>query len=258
MGHTEIKLDKSGNNRKKKRKKSPPKEKKPMEFIEYVKRILSIVIICLILNLAFFIQDIEVRDNKLIETSEFISWLEEDVFSFNSFYLWVKHSFTEVEYPIQVEEVKVTFKKPWEVTISIVEKNLIGGVVTRDGYAYYDKEGIVLLKSEEPIEGVMFFEGTRIVEAEMFEKLPVENTDIFEKILEVGGLMESESLVPDTILQDGDNVILEFGTISIMLGSNNYDFKVRHIQPILEELEGKEGVLNLENYNSTSDMITFK
>lgn len=249
---------KQGNIDKQKNSSNQSKGRKRVGITDYFIRMGAIVIAVLLFNLIFMVQSVEVKGNELADEKEILLWLQEDDFSFNSIYLWSKYNFAHLDYPMGVEGIKISFKTPWSLIVQVEDKALIGGVIENNSYAYYDKDGLVLMKTTEPIPDIIVFEGLEVEIPEIYETLQVENTDIFYNMLEVGSLVKEQSLYPDTMKQDGDGVIIVFGGIIVQLGDDNYEFKISRISPILQELEGKEGTLNMKNYNTNNDMIIFK
>jgi len=51
---------------------------------------------------------------------------------------------------------------------------------------------------------------------------------------------------------------LYFENVCVRLGRSRFDEKVVQLPPILEKLEGKTGVLDMEYYNEASSDISFK
>lgn len=228
------------------------------ELIDYLNRICFIIILSLSFNLIFTTQKVTIRNNELMSNDELLLWLSEDELTVNSLYTWVKYNFFVSTFPESVESVSVKFKMPWSLNVDIEDKVLVGGVIVSDEYAYYDKDGIVLIKTEEQLEGVTVFEGVSVEEVELYEALPVKDIEVFTKMIEVSVLIDQAGLLLDEINHDGTNITAQIGSIEILFGSSNFELKIEQVKLILAELEGKSGVLNLKNYETTNDMISFK
>lgn len=227
-------------------------------LVDYLNKIFMIAILLLSCHLVYITQDIHVVNNVLIEDYEVLAWLAEDDFTDNALYTWIKYNFFEEEFPVQVEDVIVKFKRPWSLVFTIIDKTLVGGALVEEEFVYYDREGVVLLKSVEQLEDILFFEGFMVESAELYEKIPVEDIEVFDNMVELSVLLDSEGLALDELRHEENNIIAKFAGIEIMFGSGNYELKIKQLEPILQELEGQEGVLDLKNYQSSDDMITFK
>ena len=98
-------------------------------------------------------------------------------------------------------------------------------------------------------------------EVKAHEQLPVEDKEIFSVVLEVTKEVQNCKLTPDRILFENEDVTLEFGNITVLLGQNNMDEKIAQISPILEKLQEKfpdtAGTLHLEQYSSVNRTISF-
>ena len=71
-------------------------------------------------------------------------------------------------------------------------------------------------------------------------------------------LNELSQLMADRIYFDDDEMTLYFGTIRVALGTSDYiDEKVTQMHYILPELSGKSGVLDMRDYQSAEDNVTF-
>lgn len=227
-------------------------------FIDVVNVICFMTILFLSTHMLFTTQQIKVTNNELITENEVLVWLSEDELTVNAIYTWAKYNFFTVEYPVAVESVDIQFMKPWFLNVKVKEKSLVGGVLVGQEYVYYDKEGIVLLKSLEQKDEITVFEGISVDSVEIHQKLPVADIEVFEKMVELSIALEEEGLIPDEIKHEGNDVIASVSGVEILFGTENYGVKVQQLEPILEELEGKEGILNLKNYQSKGDMITFQ
>ena len=91
------------------------------------------------------------------------------------------------------------------------------------------------------------------------EPLPVENDEIFKRILDITQLLNKYELMADKIFFDSSyDLTLFFDGIKVTLGSNsNIDQKIIRLKNILPELEGKTGTIQMENYTEDTKNITF-
>lgn len=220
--------------------------------------LLGAAIIAISFLLLFHIQNIEIKGNTFCSNKEIGEWLQDDPYTKNSAYLMVKYKAGKIKKLPHMESVKVTMKNPWTIKVNITEKKVIGFIIDGGQYVYFDKEGLVLKKSSEFVQGLPCIEEMEVSSAKLFQKLPVEDEKVFEHILRATQTLKELKLAPQRIVSDGSNIDLYFGKICVKLGSANVENKIPQLPPILEKLKGKEGILHLEHYGDLSSTISFE
>lgn len=219
--------------------------------------LLGIAIIAISFILLFYVQRIEVKGNEYTEDSVIIESIQKDQFSVNSVYLLVKYRFLEHETPGSLSSMKVSLKNPWTVKVTVKEKPIIGYFYEDENYAFFDKEGTVVLKGREMVVQAPCIEGIDISEAELFQPIKVKSEELLEAILNVAQEVGNYELTPDRIVCTDEGIDLYFGNVRVMLGTDINAEKMAQISPILAKLEGRTGTLHLENFESDSATITF-
>ena len=92
---------------------------------------------------------------------------------------------------------------------------------------------------------------------ELYKRIDNGNSGIFEEILEASQEFRKYERIVDKIVCKNNRIYIYIGKICISLGDNVTPEKIAQIDPILEELEGREGTLHLENYGEGRETITF-
>jgi cell division protein FtsQ len=94
----------------------------------------------------------------------------------------------------------------------------------------------------------------------LYEKLPVENNNIFQNILTITKLLNKYDVLCDKIQFDSSyNVTLGYGDVKVNIGElENLDEKIMQLPSILPSLEGEKGTLELQNYTSDKKSISFQ
>lgn len=177
----------------------------------------------------------------------------------NSMYLAVKYRDKGVEGIPFIEKMDVNILTPNTIRINVYEKAVAGYVEYLGRYMYFDKDGIVVESSEIRTSGIPQVMGLKFDYVVLNEPLPVENEEIFRKILSITQLLEKYELTADKIFFDSSyELTLYFDDVRVTLGSSDeIDEKIMRIQYILPELEGKRGILQMENYTEDTKNITF-
>ena len=178
----------------------------------------------------------------------------------NSLYLALKYKNKGVENVPFVQTMDVDILSPDTIKITVYEKAMAGYIEHLGRYMYFDKDGIIVEASGERTAGVPQVTGLTFSHVVMHEKLPVENTEVFEDILDITQLLNKYGIQADKIRFDKTmHKTLYFGEARVSLGSNdNIGEKIMKLKAILPELEGKKGLLRMDNYSEEVQNITFE
>lgn len=178
----------------------------------------------------------------------------------NSLYLALKYKNKGVDNVPFVQTMDVKILSPDTIKITVYEKAMAGYIEYLGRYMYFDKDGIVVESSKLQTPGIPQVSGLTFGYVVMYEKLPVENPEIFEDILDITQLLNKYDIQADKIQFDKSmHKILHFGEARVSLGSNdNIGEKIMKLKAILPELSGKKGLLRMDNYSEEMQNITFE
>lgn len=178
----------------------------------------------------------------------------------NSLYLALKYKNKGIDNIPFVETMDVDILAPDTIRITVYEKAMAGYIEYLDRYMYFDKDGIIVEASEQRTSGIPQVTGLSFDHVVMYEKLPVENPEIFADILDITQLLNKYSIQADKIQFDKSmHKTLYFGEARVSLGSNdNIGEKIMKLKAILPGLEGKKGLLRMDNYSEEMENITFE
>lgn len=219
--------------------------------------LLTLAIIVVALFLLTYVQKIEVEGTKYSKESQITEWIKEDPYTINSLYTVGKFKFGSYELPSYLESVKVGFHTPWELKVTVQEKQIVGCILSDNAYVYFSDDGTVLMKGSEVLTGIPVVEGLEATHTELYETLEIGNEKVFSYVVSISEEVRKEELTPDRLVWEDDSMNLYFGEICVQLGKLNFDEKLIQLPPILEKLEGKKGTLHLEHYNEMSSSISF-
>lgn len=190
------------------------KHKKKHFLFSFLMLIFGCAIFILAFILLFHIRKIEVSGNQYCTADEVVGWLQEDKYATNSLYVWIKHHYTDVEQLTLVEESEVTLRNPWTIRVRVYEKEIIGYLEAGNQNIYFDKDGVVVMLSDQDmLEGILKIEGINVElsKVEAHKILPVQDKEVFLAVLEVTQELQKSELVPDQILFVEKDVTLTFG-----------------------------------------------
>lgn len=158
-----------------------------------------------------------------------------------------------------IESMDVEVTAHDTVQIKVYEKSLAGYVVYLGRYMYFDRDGIVVESSTERVEGVCEVTGLEFDHIIVNEALPVEDVDIFSRILETTQLLGKYNLTADRMyVGSADKISIYFDEVCVNLGEDEYmDEKISNLAQILPSLEGMAGTVEMSEFTPDTTSITF-
>ena len=178
----------------------------------------------------------------------------------NSLYLNVKYRNQEIEDIPFISAIEVDIVAADTVRIRVYEKSVAGFVTYLGRYMYFDRDGTIVESSGMKTAGVPEVTGLKFDHVVMYEKLPVENAEIFARILDITQSLDKYELQADRLFFDKEyKVTLYFGEVRVQIGmGSDIDEKFSRLKSILPELAGKKGALQMENFTGESKIIPFQ
>ena len=231
------------------------------KIVIYVAIVMLIAFAVVVINDKYTVDTIAVEGSTHYRNEEIIDMvLGDGLLSHNSLYLSAKYRDKEIKDVPFIETMNVRILTPDSIKITVYEKSMAGFVEEMGRYIYFDKDGTVIESSDVKTTGIPQIMGMNFDHFVLYEKLPVEDDKIFKQILEVSQLLDKYGISVDKIYFDSDyNLTLYFDQARVKLGSfDNIDEKVIRLKSILPELEGKKGVLKMENYTADTSITTFE
>ena len=184
-----------------------------------------------------------------------------------------------------VDRIEVEMKDEHTLQITVQERQLIGYVQYLDSNLYFDSEGRIMnsvVREEETAEEeqkVLAAEavgktatsyvaamkeapqicGLNFAWARLHEILPVEDASVFNTILGISRMINKYSIFPDAVVFDEKmDISLTYGEITVDLGADQLmEEKLARVAAILPSIEGKQGILHMEDYDGSSENIVF-
>lgn len=207
----------------------------------------------------FKVRNVTVNGSTYYTKEEIEDIVMQGFLGHNSVVLSLRYSDTEVQEVPFIEKMDVTVLSHDSIEIDVYEKPIIGYVDYLGTCMYFDREGTIVDSSTEPLEGIPEVTGLKFDHIVINEKLPVEDTTVFSRVLSISQILEKYELAVDKIYFDSSNsMILYFGDVQVNLGNDEYtEEKVSNLAQILPKLEGKKGTLDLASYTPDSTTITF-
>ena len=242
-----------------------------VEYFRYRKSLLVIAGIIVTLLIAggiaikyiadnYTLTNVYVTGNTHYTNEEIIAMVIDGKLERNSVYLSLKYRNKSIEDIPFIEKMNVEILAPDTVRINVFEKAIAGYIQYLGRYMYFDRDGIVVESSMNSSDDVPQVLGLDFDHMVVHEKLPVEKEEVFAEILDITKLLSKYNLHCEKIFFDSAyNVYLYFGDVEVSLGTDEYiDEKIIQLQYILPSLEGKNGILEMKDYDEDTTNITFE
>lgn len=208
------------------------------------------------------IRQVSISGNSRYTDQEIVDIVFQKNIDCNSVCFFLKERTREhVRIPF-VEDYQVRFLSPTHLEIIVHEKSVVGYVSYMNSYMYFDKDGIVVESTSQPLEGIPGISGLKFGHIVLYQPLPVEDEGVFEKILNLTQMLSVRKVKIDRIQYDSKgDATLYFNKVQVNLGdSSQMDGKISMLADMMPQIQDLDGTLYLDNYDETDeDMIsTFK
>lgn len=234
------------------------KKKKSNFWYRFAVTFLGLAILGLLAVILFKVEKIEVDGNHYCTDRQIRDMVQNDKYSVNALYIFGKYMADRGEVLPCLESVKVTLKAPWHVKVAVKEKTIVGCMAEGEENVYFDKDGLVVYKSSETVEGLPFLEGLEMKNTKLYQRMKSEDANIFEGILEASQELKKYEIVPKKIVCKDGNIYLYIENVCVSLGNTVTSEKIAQITPIMEKLGRQKGRLHMENYSDSRETITFE
>ena len=178
----------------------------------------------------------------------------------NSLYLSFKYKNKGLSDIPFIDAINVNILSPDTIRITVYEKALAGFVEYLGKYMYFDKDGTVIESSTVKTSGVVQITGLSFEYVVLGKVLPVDDEKVFKLILNTSQLLTKYGLEADKLHFDHSyNMTIYFEDVRVNIGTEEkLDEKLMLLPQMLPTLEGKSGVLRMENYSDNIGSITFE
>lgn len=218
----------------------------------------------LLLLVAFFwfynrVDTITVKGCQYYSDEQMKQVVFQNITDYNSVLLYFKYRYFGLPEVPYIEKIDLKRVSRNEIVLKVYEKSLIAGVKYMGEYLYFDKDGYILNTTIEPIEGIPCVLGIDFKDFTLYQKLEVEEPEVFEDILELSQVIRSFELTIDKIhFNTKFEVTLTSKSIQIHLGKRDfYDESIACLSKVLPEAlkKSKGGTINMEDYQMGDKVI---
>ena len=221
--------------------------------------VLGIASVLLFLYEYYKVRNVTVEGSTRYTDAEIVDYVCTGFLGDNSLALSIRYRNREMPQIPFVETMSVDIVNHNTIRITVYEKAIAGYVDYLGQYMYFSRDGTVIESSSERLSDVPEVVGLSFSHVLLYQKLPVDDDTIFQRILNCTQLLTKYDIHADKIYFDhSGNMTVFFGSVRAVLGADEYmDEKLSTISRILPSLEGKSGVLEMSQYTPTTDFVTF-
>lgn len=231
-----------------------------------IKILMFLILVLLLTGCVYYlvthyqVKNVYVDGNVHYTSEEIQEMVMEGPLGFNSLYLSFKYKNKGLNDIPFIDTINVNILSPDTIRITVYEKALAGFVEYLGKYMYFDKDGTVIESSTVKTAGVVQITGLSFEYVVLGKMLPVEDEKVFKLILNTSQLLTKYGLNADKLHFDSNyNMIIYFENVRVNIGSEEkLDEKLMLLPQMMPTLEGKSGVLRLENYSDSIGSITFE
>lgn len=198
------------------------------------------------------ITEFKVYGNNQCTEEEVANMIFENTDDTRFLYAWFKEKTKPHRELARLESYELKFDGIQTAEIIVKENKMIGCVNYMESYLYFDKNGLVVKSTVEPIDEIPQVEGFIFRKITLNETLQTDPEDIFQGIVQITQSLDRREITAEKILFDPGKKFfsIQIGDIRVILGSEKYlDEKITELKGILSVLTDRKGILHLEDYD---------
>ena len=218
-----------------------------------------LLIFVLVFFLGFRVTSVQVEGNSFYTDDEIKNMVTNVPLAKNSILAGFINTEKSTKDAAMIDSIKISRIKRNTLLLQVEEKQIIGYIEYQGQCLNFDRQGIIQIITDEPMENVPKIEGIDVKEAVQGERLSGISRTKLNTILSVGKMLEKMENKPDRLeFNDLNQLVMYYGDIEVRLGDDeNMDEKINRLVGILPELEGMSGILHLENTTEDSESVVF-
>lgn len=232
------------------------------QLLVWVTVILFLFLIVVLVKLSF--QEITVLGNESLTDEEVIEMIMPGYWDKNPVVAFVKHRILPHENYSFVSSYSVSVTSPVSCEIIIYEKKPLGYVDYMQSFMYFDKDGVIIESGDRKIEDIPEITGLRFGEIIMGKKLIVEDSRLYDEIMNITSQLDVFGIPCCRIHFDAQRnatLYIDDGSIKVDLGSDSYlATKLSVLNDVIGEMRDRQlkGTADLSGYNDKdSDGFSF-
>ena len=219
----------------------------------------ALLIFVLVFFLGFRVTSVQVEGNSFYTDDQIKNMVINVPLAKNSILAGFINTEKSTKDASMIDSIRISRINRNTLLLQVEEKQMIGYIEFQGQCVNFDRQGIIQIITDAPLENVPKIEGIDVKEAVQGERLSgISRTKLYT-ILSVGKMLEKMENKPDRLgFNELNQLVMYYGDIEVRLGDDeNMDEKINRLVGILPELEGMSGILHLENTTEDSESVVF-
>ena len=219
----------------------------------------ALLIFVLVFFLGFRVTSVQVEGNSFYTDDQIKNMVINVPLAKNSILAGFINTEKSTKDASMIDSIRISRINRNTLLLQVEEKQMIGYIEFQGQCVNFDRQGIIQIITDAPLENVPKIEGIDVKEAVQGERLSGISRTKLNTILSVGKMLEKMENKPDRLeFNDLNQLVMYYGDIEVRLGDDeNMDEKINRLVGILPELEGMSGILHLENTTEDSESVVF-
>ena len=219
----------------------------------------ALLIFVLVFFLGFRVTSVQVEGNSFYTDDQIKNMVINVPLAKNSILAGFINTEKSTKDASMIDTIRISRINRNTLLLQVEEKQMIGYIEFQGQCVNFDRQGIIQIITDAPLENVPKIEGIDVKEAVQGERLSGISRTKLNTILSVGKMLEKMENKPDRLgFNELNQLVMYYGDIEVRLGDDeNMDEKINRLVGILPELEGMSGILHLENTTEDSESVVF-
>ena len=203
---------------------------------------------------------VSVTGSTIYTDEEIAKLLTSEKYCKNTIYAYFYYNYRYGQEIPFIKSVKVKLSGLTSLSVTVTEYDIRGYVSYADSNLYFDETGRIIGNSDKIIEGVPSVSGFDFDVAEVGEMLPIEDLHLLDAILSITAEAKEFGItLTDITCADNGTITATCGSIQVKLGlPENIDEKMNLTAVLLKQVEGRSGILHMEDYDGTNGTRSFE
>ncbi len=213
----------------------------------------------IILLFVFRIQKVDIKGSQLLNDDQVKEELRFDKAHGNSLLLYLQNRKRDYSDDEKVSNIDVSLISPGHVQVTVVERNIVGGVKYGASCSYFNSNGMIILQTGKSQKDIPLLGGISISAGDPGTRIQADDTDTLDEMISIASIVNDHKLSADEINAAGSGqYTIVIGKVTINLGNSSYmDEKISELASMADKLKSLSGVLHLEYYDGSQDSIVF-
>ena len=221
--------------------------------------ILIVVVTLTLLWFIFLIREVTVEGNTFFPAEKVAESYQQHFWQKNILTNMLMDALGFTEDPPYVRESEESYPSFGELHIKLHEKSILAAVKYSNHYIYFDKDGMVLKTTEDPLPDIPFFESDDVTDFTLYHTLSTGREELLTQMLNLSSRLTYYKIDWDRADFDTEgHAAIYSGKVTVRLGRRlDYDEVISILPDILKTARdtGDKGTIDMTNYKAGQSII---